>query len=131
MLLYLSSATALLVHSELHSLQITQQLDYSFLTQSWTGSASNDKFCKKRTLSAVYKLLSFTASSDFTPVLPSVPLTCAIHLYLPAPEETLVVKYKQQEAFNDDLDLSEKFGKQLEAGLLCWEHEGCLGCAAP
>lgn len=56
-----------------------------------------------------------------------MPLTCAIHLYLPVRGETLVVKYKQQEAFNDDLDLSAKFGKQLEVGLLCWEHEGISG----
>lgn len=131
MLLYLSSATALLVHSELHSLSITQQLDYSFLTQSWAESASNDEFCKNRTLTAAYKLLSFTASSKFTPVLPYVSPICAIHLYLPVRVETLGVKYKHQESFNDDLDVSGKFGKQLEVGLLCWEHEGCLDCAAP
>lgn len=64
-------------------------------------------------------------------MLPYVSLPCAIHLYLLVHGETLVVKYKQQEAFNDDLDLSGKFGKQLEVGLLCWEHEGYLDCAAP
>lgn len=45
-------------------------------------------------------------------------LTCAIHLYLPVCEEALVGRCKQQEAVNGDLDLSGKFGKQLEAGLL-------------
>lgn len=64
-------------------------------------------------------------------MLPYVPLTCAIHLYLPVHEETLVVKCKQREVFNDDLDLSGKFGKQLEVGLLCWQREGYLDCAAP
>lgn len=44
-------------------------------------------------------------------------LTCAIHLYLPVCEKALVGRCKQQEAFNGDLDLSGKFGKQLEAGL--------------
>lgn len=77
------------------------------------------------------KLLSFTASSDFTSVLPYVSLTSTNHLYLPVHEKTLVVKCEHQESFNEDLDDSGKFRKQLGVDLLCWEHEACLDCAAP
>jgi len=75
------------------------------------------------------KLLSFTETSDFTSVLPYVSLTSTLHLYLPVHEKILVVKCECWEAFNEDLDDSGKFRKQLEVGLLCWEHEACIDCA--
>lgn len=71
------------------------------------------------------KLLCFTASSDFTSVLPYVSLTSTIHLNLPVDEKILIVKCEHWESFNEDLDDCGKFRKQLEVGLLCWEHEGC------
>lgn len=77
------------------------------------------------------KLLSFTESSDFTSVLLYVSLTSTIHLYLPVHEKILVVKCEHRESFNEGLDDSGKFRKQLEVGLLCWEHEACLDYAAP
>lgn len=64
-------------------------------------------------------------------MLPYVSLTSTIHLYLLVHEKNLVVKCELWESFNEDLDDSGKFRKQLEVGLLCWGHEACLGCAAP
>lgn len=62
---------------------------------------------------------SFTVSSDFTSGLPCVSLTSTVHLYLPVHHKILVVQCEHWESFDEDLDDSGKFRKQLEVCLLC------------